>query len=213
MRVPVSILAAANGLTDEELKGELAPPGPHIVAYTYNPKVHNVSVHGLTMNAQVRFEVSPVPNSQGQYAVLVTHNNGWALIKFPDRNGMPTARLWFAGRDATHAREAVKFPYPVSNFDLDRLRELTGLPEQTVRAALGEVGPFAHDSLRLMMWFARRYHNATYAEFRNDVLWLWHFLNYDQAQLALRLANNPVVGLESPNLRVVVYGCRCAALA
>lgn len=215
MRIPKAVLAKVLALVEEVPRPELAPRGPSIIGYSNYPDVPDVFARPLDDKTMVSYEVATTPSEAGKYAISVTHETGWAFIKWvnPLTNQVEN-HLWYAGYVPLHISKQVTSPYPPDPRQLVELLEATKMARHTVEAALCNVGPeFAHDSLRLLEWLAKRSEATTWPEFRNDVSWLWYWCQFSPGTLAAHLWDNPVIGIGSPNIRVVMYGAKCAALA
>lgn len=216
MRIPHKVKSRALSYVEagQLPKPQLAPVVPTIIGYLPHPDVPEVFAFELSQDARISSAIATTPDAAG-YAVTVTHEAGWGLVRWTDlTTGKMDVRLWYAGGIPKGTRELIRGAYQVKPCDVKALIEHLSLPERLVKAALSAVGPqHAVTSLELLEWLSEETTCKTWAEFRNEVSWLWYWCQHGEQGFTELMASNPVISPLSPDMRVVMYGAKCAALA
>lgn len=212
MKVPRQIATAAYNQCGRIPEVEHAPDHPFVVGHVNDPATKATFIYPLHHKTIIKCLVADECDATGWYPVIVTHEVGWAIVMYIDERNRLIPHLWYAGEylrvPPFHA------PHLVLRGDLDALMQATKLAEPTAYAALCNVGPnFAPRSLHLLKWLAERSEAKSWAQFRCEILELWHFCQFCPSKLRARLVDNPVVPEDSPDLRVIMYGVKCAVLA
>lgn len=212
MKVPRQIMTAAYAQCGRVPEVEQAPDQSFVVGHVNDPATETTFIYPLHHKTIISCVVAEECDATGWYPVIVTHAVGWAIVMYIDERNRLIPHLWYAGEylkvPPFHA------PHLVLRSDLDALMQATKLAERTAYAALSNVGPsFAPRSLHLLKWLANNSQATNWAELRSEVLELWHFCQFSPDKLRAKLSDNPVVPADSPDIRVIMYGVKCAVQA